>query len=122
MAAHLVVLVAAWNIAESSLCVKLEGLDTRNTCVAFIDASWSIGLAFVAVGIEEVSLLAGRTEFGVGLALMRSIAETIRVFLEALSVDQEVVLVAAGAKVIVEVHGLAVGDDLLAPALNKSVS
>lgn len=53
---------------------------------------------------------------------MRSIAETIRVFLEALSVDQEVVLVAAGAKVIVEVHGLAVGDDLLAPALNKSVS
>ena len=59
MAAHLVVLVAARNVAESSLCVILERLDARNTVAAIIDASWSIGLALVAVGIEEVSLLTG---------------------------------------------------------------
>ena len=59
MAAHLVVLVATRNVAESSLCVILEGLDARHTVAAIIDASWSIRLALVAVGIEEVSLLTG---------------------------------------------------------------
>ena len=56
------------------------------------------------------------------MALVRRVGEAIGVFFEAFSVDQEVFLVAAGAKIIVEVHGLAVGDDLLAPALDKSVS
>ena len=67
-------------------------------------------------------MFAGGTDFSVGLTLVRSIAETIGVFLEAFSVDQEVVLAAAGAEIIVEVHGLAVGDYFLAPALEKSVS
>ena len=122
MTAHLVVLVAAWNVAESSLCIILEGRDAGYTGAAIIDASWSIGLALVTVGIEEVSFFAGGTDFSVGLTLVRSIAETIGVFLEAFSIDQEVVLIAAGAEVIVEVHGLAVEDYFLAPALEKSVS
>ena len=117
LASYWSVFIASRDKAQSSIFIKPERSNARDTIASIINATRGFRVTFVGTWIIEEGLFAFRTEFSVRLSLMFGVGQTILIFLSTLSINQVVIWVTTCAKFILEVHLPTIRNHFLAPSL-----